>query len=634
MDPVFDDSVPADIYPATAKSFVIDVNCPDFRPLTNNLEWYQQQGRITQDLTLCSVSEQDMQLIFYLFPNLSYLTLNNVFVVDSESMILLPTKLITLNLFNCRLNEKFTTAWFTALNNNKTIQGITINQCASKCPGSGYSLTESAKLLIDSARYIRLLDPGHEKCDLPVGDSSSAQLEQVTKRCPKTGNIVYLKYMSNDAKAPSDSIFYQKNHMKTITTVVLRTLPEDLTTLWQLKKLQHLRITNCVPADVKRRLRTLHLKTLDVWSYETDRPNKILTVLDDYSLLKIMSHLERDDVLALRSLHPRLEGLVSRHLQNMKEFKLDDHFVKKYPLNRAGIGLYDYIGKHVRSLFLSATEGLEILPHFRNLEKLYFTHRSPGSATLRLIPDGLKELDVYVYHEGVSFKELFRRLNKTLTTLCMSGPFNEDDLKELHHIKSLELGGLASADINLTPFLEQNADNLEYLELRLDDLEMETGHTKKFANLPPLKSLKKLILSGLDCTMKGFTLKPEDYPSLVEIQLSIDTVERRTQLQPLYDDLMRFSPNLKVLHLDGLKEFKQLYVLKNLEQFSYHDLNVEEEEILGLFRNLPNLKRIGNETDEEMSLHFELELRKILKEQNRKVTLYNVSWPTEYINFG
>lgn len=634
---VFEDADHQNNIETTNIEFLIDPTSLRECPLKDNAAIYNHLGSTVTRLTVHSISEEELQSVFGIFKGLQHLALHSVNLLCEDASAY-PSHLLSLTLSDCKVNRTLADKWFRALGPKLTSIHLSRSHYKLSLDHEGSLAEPDFLCLLPNVRHLTLKESGVIKFACPASTQELSRLELVAKKCVLTGRLLFLKYLSYDVYEKVDGILGQLDCKETLLTLVLRNCPRNLNVLAQLKSLKHLRILNAVDAAVKCKLTEMlpHLQTLDVYCAEPVVDNQLL-VLDDDSLIQVLSYLSLDDWISLLATHPRLEHLVCTYMLAKKQVTINDNFLRKYPLAERK-DVYACLGKHTRSLNLSSDDLPLVLSHFVNLQKLYVPHRAKSSKALNMIPNNLQKLDLFIHHMDQSFAKLFRRLDRTLTSLEVCGPFDGNDLKELHNVRELKLGGSQPPTINISEFLHQNRDHLERLEIKfydsdpredfyMDDVPMAPP-TTPFA-LCPLKRLKVLRLDSLN---KSLSLLPADFPALEEIRMSFDMYANSSVARTMIESVLRFV-NLQKLHINGLREYHRLYRMRNLRCLEAYEQFMPESVILELINNLPYLESIGTE-NESFSLQFELDLQKMMLEQKRRITLYHCVWPSTKITFG
>lgn len=619
-------------------SFLIDAISLYECPLKDNPEIYSPLGASVTSLTLTEISEEDVLAIFPMFTCIRHLSLKGLTLLGDTAARKYPAQLQSLSLVDCRINKDLLLSWFYASGSTLTKIEVCRSHYKLSLDHEG-SLSEPQFIrLLPNVRHLKLKESGFLKFASCTSSEEFSRLELVAKKCILTGKLLFLKYLSFDVLDRVDEMLEQLDCKDTLHTLILRNCPRNIAIFNELTNLRHLRIINGVQQEVMDKLKLIpNLQTLDLDVHCTyPAAENQLLMLDDDSLIHILSYLSLDDWISVRQTDSRLDGIVRQHMFPSAQVKIDDKFLQKYPLDQR-LGLYKCLGQHVRSLLLSCEDLQRVLPHFVCLRKLYMPHRQDDAEALSLIPDGLRQLDLFIHHENQSLAPLFQRLNRTLTSLEVCGPFDLADLKELHHIREIKLGGLTSSYIDLEPFLRQNEDHLERFEVKFyepeedDDEYYLTGafdDTVQFSLIP----LRRLRVLRLDSLSKRMTLNPRDFPRLEELRLSFENYVSHTIASPLIENVLGFS-TLKTLHINGLGDYRQLYRLQNLRCLEIYEEFLPEEVVLEIFANLPMLERLGTEND-TFSLHFELSMQSIMRGRSCDVTLYHCVWPATKILFG
>lgn len=356
--------------------------------------------------------------------------------------------------------------------------------------------------------------------------------------------------------------------------------------------------------------------------------------LDDDSLLHVFSFLRQTDLVALTQTDPRFDSLIFNHVFPRIDIFINPHFVARFPVEE-NCPMYECLGQYSRSLKIQTQESKKILPFFKDLQKL---HLIPPQEEMEQfdwtsIPDGLRKLDLWVRSNKPELGELFRRLDETLTSLTIYGPFQSSDLAELHNIRHLKIRGFPKSTIDLKEFLVNNGDHLESLEIQFfpEDLEgflniqrLERNKRLGF-QLCPMKRLKSLILDDLS---KDLRLPQEDYPALESLRITPDRFNEH-----LFEDILKFD-DLKELQISGIgKDYKRLYQLEKLTSLTIRRAYFPEDSILQIVTNMPNLKVLGMSND-EFTANFNKELGDLVKKQSRKLCLQRYSEPQNKTIFG
>lgn len=620
-------------------AFLIDATSLNECPLKDNPEIYSHLGVSVTTLTLSEISEEDVLAILPTFTSVRHLSLKGLTLLGDDASKF-PAQLQSLSMVDCRINKDLLLLWFYATGCTLTSIEVCRSHYKLSLDHEG-SLSEPQFIrLLPNVRRLKLKERGFLKFASCSSSNEFSRLELVAQKCILTGKLLFLKYLSFDVLDRVDELLEQLDCKDTLNTLILRNCPRNIAIFYELTNLKHLRIINAVPQEVMDKLKLLaNLQTLDldVHCPYPAAENQLL-MLDDDSLIHILSYLSLDDWISVRQTDSRLDRIVRQHMFPSVPVKIDDKFLIKYPLDQR-LGLYKSLGQHVRSLLLSCDDLKRVLSHFVCLRKLYMPHREDDVEALTLIPDGLKQLDLFIHHENQSLVPLFRRLNRTLTSLKVCGPFNLADLQELHNIRELKLGGMTSSYIDMEPFLRQNGHHLERFEVKFYEPEEDdeeyylTGgpvidDTVQFS-LVPLQRLKVLRLDSLS---KKLSLNPRDFPRLEELRLSFDNYISHTIASPLIENVLGFSA-LKTLHINGLGDYRQLYRLQNLRCLEIYEEFLPEQVVLEIFTNLPRLERLGTE-NETFSLHFELGMQSIMRGRSCDVTLYHCVWPATKIVFG
>lgn len=619
--------------------FLIDSTSLQQCPLKDNVQIYTHLGSKVRKLTISDVDEEHIETIFSLFPRVTQLSLQGLTLLGEDPNGY-PVNLQSLYITDCKINKELVCLWFVQLAHSLTEIEIARSHYKLSLDNEG-SLSEPQFLtLLPNVRHLHLKECGVLKFACPKSPSNDvlSRLELVAKKCIVTGKLLFLQYLSMDLFDRVDEILKQLDCKDTLHTLILRNPPKNIEILGELSNLSYLRIINGITEDVLEKLQALeNIKTLDIHCALPEVENQLL-MIDDDSLIHILSYLSIDDWIAIRQTDERLHRLVQQFIFPTAKVKIDDRFMLKYPLEK-NRELYQAMGKSVRYLNLSCDNLDRILPFFVKLTKLYIPHREATPDFLDLIPDGLKQLDLFIHHENQSLVTLFRRLNRTLTALEICGPFNESDLLELSNLRELKLGGYTSSSTNITEFLKQNQDQMERLEIKFfeedeDDEEYDDvfPRVQKRATKFQLVPMKKLKILRLDSLHKELTLDPFDLPSLEELRLSFDNYVNPMVVGSLIRDILKFT-HLNTLMINGLGDYRQLYCLRNLRCLEIYEEFLPEDMALEIIKNLPHLERLGTEND-HFSLHFEMRMQEIIEERRRNVTLYHCVWPSTKIRFG
>lgn len=623
--------------------FLIDSNTLRDCPLVKeNVDIYNHLGGRVTKLRLVDVCEKDVYEVFTRFKCLRYLTLENVIIIHDEFFDY-PMHLKSLVIRDCKINYAVAEQWLRMI--GKSLRRIEITR-------SYYKLSlDHPEGSLAEPRFLALLPNVHHlslnECGVLKYASASQQipetprLELLAKKCPSTGKLLFLKYLSFGVFDKIDDVLRQLDCKNTIKTLVLRNCPTNIATLINLTSLEHLRIFNSVTKETLEQLQKMtNIKILDVHCLEPPVIEDQLMRLDDDSLLTILSHLTLYDWIALHQTNSRLRYLVNRFMLPMAPVKICDKFVTKYPLTHH-MDLYEDLGQNVRSLILSCDSIKAVLKYFVNLKKLYMPHRDNSPELFNLIPDGLEKLDLFIHHPDQSLANVFQRLNRTLTSLELCGGMMSEDLGELSNLRYLKLGGYTPVDLDLSVFLEKNKNHLELLEIKFYHPD-EYDHLHQFDDPPPLGQertlfslcpLKNLRVLRLDSMSHAIPLYPSDFPALQEIRLSFDNYTTMAVVEALVNDIKQFT-NLKILHINGVRDYRHLFCLKNLEELEIYEEFLPEGEVLEIVKNLPNLHSLGTEND-TFSLTFEQELQDMLIKQRRKLfTMYHCVWSATKVRFG
>lgn len=617
--------------------FLIDATSLLHCPLRDNMDIYNHLGSTVSKLTVIDVSEEDIGLIFSTFKCIRHLTLQSLTLLHDDPTEY-PADLLSLSITDCKINQDLVCLWFSE-KLAATLTSIEISRSHYKLSlDQEGSLSEPHFLmLLPNVRHLSLRESGVLKFACSPNGSGLSRLVLVARKCILSSKLLFLKYLSFDVFDRVDEMLLQLDCKETLNTLILRNCPKNIDILRQLQNLEHLRILNGVDSDVMATLKAMsNLKTLDVHCAESLEENQLLT-LDDDSMIHILSYLYLDDWLSVMQTDARLNRIVRRNMFPSAQVKIDDRFMAKYPLKERR-DIYTSLGQNVRSLLLSCDQIDLVLPHFVKLRKLYIPHRGEDPAALDVIPNGLQKLDLFIHHENQSLSRLFQRLNRTLTSLEICGPFDSNDLLELCNIRELKLGGFTSSAISVLAFLRQNQDSIERFEIKFYDTDAydEEDYEQQVENQPAvdfeLCPLKKLKVLRLDSLSKPLSLRPADFPCLEELRISFDNYTNPAVVVALIENVIEFT-SLKGLQINGLEHFEKLYRLKNLRCLELYEQFLPEDIVLDLIRNLPRLKRLGTEND-TFSLQFEVALQKMMVECGREVTLYHCVWPETKVRFG
>lgn len=410
----------------------------------------------------------------------------------------------------------------------------------------------------------------------------------------------------------------------TLKTLIIRNSPEhkeDMQLFWEMKQLRHLRIINPVDEDVLFQLQSMRrLMSLDVHCYlPPKKQNQILHILNDDCLIKIFSYLKLKDWVALTRTNSRFNNVVCQYVYPRQVIRLNEIDLKESERS----GVLQQIGAYCKFLHLGARE-IHLLKHFTKLEVLNVEHRKFHETEQKSIPNGLRKLslefdeweDDFEYEDNpsvtYSFKDLFRRLNLTLTILHMSDDMDKlKCLKYLNHVRELTILNYSGRSIRT--FLEKNKNHLERLELQFG-----SSRKKEFLELCALPKLKILELNDLN---RKVNLFPAAYPSLEQINISFDSKLSPESRNTILNGISRFTNLNKLRIVPGvgygscMSDWKWLYPLKNLVKLTVF---IQEEELQSILIQLPKLETI-EWWHGSMTFECEDSLRKFLKEENRTV---------------
>lgn len=593
----------------TVTDFLIDKASLNKCSYQENVADFACLGSTVTSLRIRGITEEGVDTILPVFKHLESLTLERL-IISKGTCWNYPINLKHLSLIDCKVSGDLVLSWFTRLSHTLRHIEITRSYFNINLDNMG-SLAEPEFLsLLTNLRTLRITD------DRVIKFSSSsipATLKEISLDVP----TIPLKYI--DCKS-------------TLESLTLRSCPKFMYGLTKLENLRSLRIINPVSETEMEELKKLQsvVVNLDIHCSIANAENLIL-MLDNDSLIHILSYLTIDDWIAMRQIDERLNRIVMEFMFPTAQVVIDDAFEEKYPVED-NHELYCALGRSVRKLSLSCNSLIEVLPFFVNLTSLYIPHRTKDVEWMKDIPDSLQHLNLFVHRENQNLEPLFQRLDDNLTSLEICGPFKSSHLTQLHNIRQIKLGGFCPTTINLMGFMKQNEDHLESLEINFypSDMGMSSDEEAEGEEeivtdfeLCPLKRLKTLRLGGLQ---KPLTILSDHYPSLKELNLGFDTYANRLIIYTFIDNIRTFA-NLKVLHINHLPDYKMLYPLQKLQCLEIFKENVDEEMVLNIVSNLPTLREIGTE-NRNYSLAFLVRVEDILKTRHQNsILLYHCKWP-------
>ena len=417
-----------------------------------------------------------------------------------------------------------------------------------------------------------------------------------------------------------------------IQVLTVRQLPANISKLRNFVELRHLTVLDSIDVLQREELEKLtHITTKVYHCREPPETEDALLMLDDDSLSHIFSFVKSEDLIALMTVHTRTRDVVCKLILPHTKMTIGEDLVMKYPIKQ-NEELYKAIGRHFRKANLTNYHCMKLIPYFRNLKEVYLPLRS--DCELRLVPPGIETLSLYLC-DCWDLTYLLQMQAPSLKHLTLEGPFEPKELLVLNGIRSLSCGGYTSSNIDLTEFLEKNKDTLEVLEVTFyepddeDDISEGIDPNHNFTITTPLPKLKTL---RLDRIPQMIQLSPRHMPSLENLVLNVNYPDHVTQVEGLSDMLAGFR-NLRKLECHGtLFDYTRLFELEKLETLVFHDREVQEFIIMDCIRELPKLKKMGTH-NAEYSLELEMDLQKVLLEENRSFTLFNTFKDNDSMHF-
>lgn len=576
----------------------IDENTLKDCPLDANSSIYTKLSRKVTTLTIHGVSEDQLEKIFSIFPNILHLSLEGVTILKQDGSV--PDRLICLQLIDCRIHTRYALAWFRKI--SRTLLRIQLSHSTCKLSfGHGGSISA-------------LLYPLQNVQQVTVED---------TKKCVLKNVLPHLQSLTYDV--PSDCVddFLITNTCKhTIRTLVLRSCPRNIKLFTDYHCLENLHIIDPVPRVLRSELRAFRRwETFDVPRDRNDPAINQIFVLNNDCLAHILQYLTLKEWLAIARIHLRWHQVVHNYMFCSAQFTLTDETVDHYR-SAMGLGILFHrwapLSKSLTIFALKDESWLTVLPFFTNLRKLSLNRTSLSDKILELIPDNLETLELNFDWIHPMIKEVFGRLAPTLTTLRVCGPLNMSDLTNLNNIRELNLKCYNTTDID--QIILKNRAHLEQLEFESYEPKWPTGP------FPKLRVLRIYSLFQVN-------VNPGDFPSLQEVTLSF-----RSTSAPINEVISCVAQltGLRFLQVNGCKgpwDLKRLYPLGNLRQLLLRDTAVQERHVLDIVEHLPELIELGTDL-RTFSLDFEVELQRNLKAANRTIALFHVGSPGKKVVMG
>lgn len=575
-----------------------------FPLLTNpNRDIYKSIAETVTELTLNKVREEDVVQIFSIFLRVRSLRLEEV--VLAAPHLKYPCGLEKLAVIDCQLNLAMMSSWL-----YKARKSLTIIELS----GSRWINLENTGWGLKAEHF-----PYRIRRMVVVADNCRGIL-----RGP------HLVSLSWNVKCYERRGFIRRLECtRTLKTLIIdEILPTEIMFLERFSKLQHLHILSSIHPYVKSRLESMKKwKTLNVHCYDVipELSCSWVSRLNDDCWLKVLSFLSLADLMSLEKMHARFNQLVDEYMYARTEIKIDDRFLNDHKLETSD-RLYRQIGGKGRTLQLFTKQWKEILPYFTNLDSLSIW----ANGDFNLIPSGLKTLKLHSYDE--SLKDLFLRLDDSLTFLCLENVHdaNLDSLSELHNLRQFEMH--CTQTRNIAGFLFRNGQKLERLHFSREytdqDYVPRRGGTRKQGDsfeLCPLKSLKVLQLHGMDLVSNRshFILRPCDFPSLEEIELSFAT-RSEVVITRIIEMVLTFD-HVQKLHINSPIQWdiRRLSSFKNLRSWQYDTsrFKTDEDLLVQVIKELPQLVHLKG--FEDVSLDFKAKLKQALVEHKRSIVFYD-----------
>lgn len=598
-------------------------------PINNNLDIYLDLGMTLRSITLSGVNEPSLGCLLQVFRTVENIVLDRIEILRPCLTIKVvdPETHMSLKLSNCTINRDFLRFWFTKMRTSLRTVHLDRLKCDFLRPGQlGDFLNPLANLTNLSVEGMILdqFDLGFRGTKLEMLTIINVQASIIRMSQPMSK----LQYLKIDATSPIKCNSSAKKCFPALKHLWLR-CPDRAWPKFLQNQLKTLQLHN-PPVKIEKitRLRALDLEKVKItcnW-YDADKLRRhfdrfpamkscvistnALPAPDPSTISKlnsdcwqcILSFLPAQrDIFNLAIVIPKLFAL-----QNSKTtLCIDPTFLKANP-GGWSMGYKKSLALNTSQLsfqFLQWPKIVECLPAFANLVRLELDGLrkvKPTAADILRIPM-VKELKLSkTLFSGVTLRLVLLHLQPSLRTLHV---VEYDQIFEylmgLKDIQRLTVEKInLSNDMFVGAFLKQNR--------RLEHVTFKTNFS--IITLKPLLAWLPPSLKTLDITGSNFELFNGSIPEFIGP----------------YPDLEELS--LKTAEVLTETDVIMLAHLKKLTTLRIYDGVLTEDVIMVLLNRISTLVHLYFDRLPSLSLTFEVDLRRWLREHGRIVYFHGGEW--------
>lgn len=572
------------------KQCCLDIYCPESSP-----EFYEKHGAVVRNLKLNNLSESDIRMVIYLFKSVEIFALQDVQILDSESIEGFPNQLVALTLTNTTMELHLMKQWLSesygtldTLEMENFVYSFYASSNSDRIQPLHMFPFYNLKTLIIKADEINVIITESDiPCKLEVLKLSARKSHSTGFNCP---NLRQLHY---DVDRSNPLLFLRfKASLSTLVSLTTHWSPYE--TFSDFKALEELKITTPVPLRLKPDIESLPIKSIIV-EYEPmpeipEEPNLIFDILNEYCILEIMDYLSVTDWMIFAQLHPIAEQAAISYKYPRQSLKTEDCSDAKMLLNMEH---FECISGSVKTFSISLYHEGELQQYFNilrmmtSLKSLYLSCSLPEVVEIlpevvEILPEGLEKFELESYNPGVDLTPYFKRLSPTLKILKFFHCGNNDQcLAELENLRELDISQPQLSIPVLAYTLQRNADTLEKLKVSLNG-NPESGWVLYEEVLQAIGSLRNL---------KSLKLRRSLNPD-------IPSVELEGGCHLLTDMFKKIGRQLKSLSIDiyseEVLEILDIVELKNITEI-YIEISppVRAEDAFALLSTLKNLRKVG-----------------------------------------
>lgn len=290
--------------------------------------------------------------------------------------------------------------------------------------------------------------------------------------------------------------------------------------------LEHLRVIRSVDEKYRCNIEALYLQSTDIYYCETPKEQNLLLQLNEDCLVHLISFLSIEDCASLQESHSNFLQVKTRKYK----FEIHEDSLSELPLSR-NLSFYTRIAPLVSSLVMesvSEEDFVTLMPLFTNLEKIKLQRLDfIGKNTLAVIPNGLTSLSLTSDLFNKDNKELFHRLNSTITELSLTW-YNWDTaaqpkgLSQLQNIQELTCIRLVGKKC-INQLLKVNLAHLRDLSLVFYKSSKFDGELWQL--IGRMSSLRKLYVNLFDTDICIPSIPQGSLPMLQKLFINSDREE-------------------------------------------------------------------------------------------------------------